>query len=327
MMMDQYKERYKKETEQIHAPAELIARTKAAMREEEARLKREFAARAMEPMIKGVPTASGSAKSSAGDRKYARRFHGWKWAYPLTAAAALLILGSVSVMMRGLKSGDRSMSGAPSFEMAMESESSAMSSGADLDGGMAAAGAAMASEGSVEMTEEAFADEMVSAEADLGAAPASVAETEDMSDSLADTGNAVSDMAASEEEARGILAEKAEPKETQRSESQGKFMDTEKSIAKNAAEASLENGAQSNGAAADAGSITIEKVVKKPDFCGYADTETRVYEGEIFQITEKDNGWAAYVETKDGDKYVIRGEAENMEMFLELGYRKLVEEE
>ena len=44
MIMDQYKEQYRKETEQIHAPAELIARTKAAMREEEARIRREFRA-------------------------------------------------------------------------------------------------------------------------------------------------------------------------------------------------------------------------------------------------------------------------------------------
>ena len=29
MMIDQYKEQYNRETEQIHAPAELIARTKA----------------------------------------------------------------------------------------------------------------------------------------------------------------------------------------------------------------------------------------------------------------------------------------------------------
>ena len=97
------------------------------MREEEARIHRELALQDTGAGRKGVS---------------ARGFSIRKWAYPLTAAAALLILVSVSAMMRGLKSGDMSMSGAPASDTAMESESSAMS-GADLDGGMAAAGAAM----------------------------------------------------------------------------------------------------------------------------------------------------------------------------------------
>ncbi len=34
----------------------------------------------------------------------------------------------------------------------------------------------------------------------------------------------------------------------------------------------------------------------------------------------------AYAETGDGGKYVIRGEAEDLETFLEMGYQKLLEQ-
>lgn len=275
MTMDQYKEQYNNETEQIYAPAELIARTKAAMREEEMRIRQKSA--------KGINVR--------------------KWAYPLTVAAALLILMSVSMMMKGLKLGDMSMSGAPANDMAMESATTDMSDGGDLDGGMAA-GAAMDSEGAVEIAEEAFTDEMAEAEAAPAETPAAVAEAEDM---FAPAAEAPSD--------------KSESKEAARDESQRKLDNAEES--RTAAPA--DNGAQSGGAAVE--DITIEKVVNEPDFCRRPDTKAHTFEGEVFQVTEEGDGWAAYVETKDGNKYVIRGEAEDLETFLEMGYRKLAEQE
>lgn len=275
MTMDQYKEQYNNETEQIYAPAELIARTKAAMREEEMRIRQKSA--------KGINVR--------------------KWAYPLTAAAALLILMSVSMMMKGLKLGDMSMSGAPANDMAMESATTDMFDGGDLDGGMAA-GAAMDSEGAVEIAEEAFTDEMAEAEAAPAETPAAVAEAEDM---FAPAAEAPSD--------------KSESKEAARDESQRKLDNAEES--RTAAPA--DNGAQSGGAAVE--DITIEKVVNEPDFCRRPDTKAHTFEGEVFQVTEEGDGWAAYVETKDGNKYVIRGEAEDLETFLEMGYRKLAEQE
>ncbi len=39
--MEQYREQYREETAQVHAPTELIERTKAAMRAEEERIMRE----------------------------------------------------------------------------------------------------------------------------------------------------------------------------------------------------------------------------------------------------------------------------------------------
>ena len=295
MIMDQYKEQYRKETEQIHAPAELIARTKAAMREEEARIRREFALQGAGTESRGISAVAGPAMVLAGGRNYGKGFNVRKWAYPLTAAAALFILVSVSLMMRGLKSGD----------MAMDMGASETSGGADLDGGMMEAGAAMDFEGTAEMA----------------AAPA--AEMEDMSESASAVENAASETAEFSESVQETAVEKAELEEARKNEGQRKFSDTEKNMAEDTVPA--ESGAQSGGVA-ETESITIERVVKKPDFCGRPDTGKHVFEGQTFQVAEEGSGWMAYAETGDGGKYVIRGEAEDLETFLEMGYQKLLEQ-
>ena len=295
MIMDQYKEQYRKETEQIHAPAELIARTKAARREEEARIRREFALQGAGTESRGISAVAGPAMVLAGGRNYGKGFNVRKWAYPLTAAAALFILVSVSLMMRGLKSGD----------MAMDMGASETSGGADLDGGMMAAGAAMDFEGTAEMA----------------AAPA--AEMEDMSESASAVENAASETAEFSESVQETAVEKAELEEARKNEGQRKFSDTEKNMAEDTVPA--ESGAQSGGVA-ETESITIERVVKKPDFCGRPDTGKHVFEGQTFQVAEEGSGWMAYAETGDGGKYVIRGEAEDLETFLEMGYQKLLEQ-
>lgn len=311
MIMDQYKEQYRKETEQIHAPAELIARTKAAMREEEARIRREFALQGAGTESRGISAVAGPAMVLAGGRNYGKGFNVRKWAYPLTAAAALFILVSVSLMMRGLKSGD----------MAMDMGASETSGGADLDGGMMAAGAAMDFEGTAETAEDASADEMILAEAEMAAAPA--AEMEDMSESASAVENAASETAEFSESVQETAVEKAELEEARKNEGQRKFSDTEKNMAEDTVPA--ESGAQSGGVA-ETESITIERVVKKPDFCGRPDTGKHVFEGQTFQVAEEGSGWMAYAETGDGGKYVIRGEAEDLETFLEMGYQKLLEQ-
>lgn len=307
MTMDQYKEQYRKETEQIHAPAELIARTKAAMREEEARIRREFALQGAGTESRGMSAAASSAMVPVNDRSHAKGFNVRKWAYPLTAAAALLILVSVSLMMRGLKSGD----------MAMDMGASETSGGADLDGGMMAAGAAMDFEGAAETAEDAPADEMILAEAEMAAAPA--AEMEDMSESASAVENAASDTAGFSESVQETAVEKAESEEARKNEGQRKFSNTEKNMAEDAVPAE-------SGDMAETESITIEKVVKKPDFCGRPDTGNHVFEGQTFQVAEEGSGWVAYAETGDGGKYVIRGKAEDLETFLEMGYQKLLEQ-
>lgn len=293
-MMDQYKERYKQETEQIHAPVELIVRTKAAMREEEARIRRDLAVQTAGSETGRIQAVSGQTAHSAGGTKYAGHFNVRKWAYPLSAAAAFLILVSVSLMMRGMKSGDMAMSVEPSAGMGMESAE--MSGGEDLDGGIMTAGAVTDFEGTAEA---APMDEMIVAEEDT------VVENE------------ISDMAEVSEGTEEAVVEKEESEEAYRDEGQRKFSDTEKNMAQDAACA--ESGAQT-------GDITIEKVGNRPDFCGHPDTKTHVFEGQTFQVAEEENGWAAYAETGGGSKYVIRGEAEDLETFLEMGYQMLLEQ-
>lgn len=300
--MNPYKEQYHKETEQIHAPAELIARTKAAMREEEARIRREFAVQAAEPKMAETLVMPGERSRGMNARK---------WAYPLTAAAALLILVSVSMMTRGLKSGEMA-SGSPAYEeAAVETETAEMSGGEGWDGGMTEAGAAM------ESAEEA--DEMMSVEADMEAS-IYADEAGDMSEPAAES--AASDTTVFSKGSGGVPVEKSEAVE--KNEQQRKLNDARESLADDAA-SPAENEVQSGITEAETENITIEKVIRRPDFCGQPDTETCVFEGETFQIAKEENGWAAYVETKDKDKYVIRGEAEDLEKFLEAGYRKLQE--
>lgn len=303
-MTDLYREQYKKETEQIHAPAALIARTKAAVREEEARILRESAAQAAEPEIKGLTKASRPMTAPGGSRSDVKGFSARKWAYPLTAAAALFILVSVSMTMRGLKSENRSAESTVYEESAVDMEADGMSGGADTDGGVAAGGITAEVDEPTEAAAEPFADEEASAEADLAAACASAGESEEMLESTAVT---------------DALAE--ESTEAERSVQEEKESVKEMDVAREEA-ASAEDNAQTSGAVAE--KITLEKVTDKPDFCENPDIETHVLEGETFQVVKIDNRWAAYVEIKDGGKYVLRGEAEDVETFLEAGYQKLL---
>lgn len=295
MMMDQYKEQYNRETEQIHAPAELIARTKAAMREEEKRISQMSAAQMTKAESKGICEDFGMPSASAGDRKDTKHSGIQKWAYPLTAVAALFILMSVSMMMKGINSRDMSMSEAP-MEVAMEASEPPV--GEDLDGGIAEAGVVMEPEKAVETTERAYADEAMSAEADMAVSPAAEAETESMPGA-------------------GAVTEDGEQHR--------KYSNREESLAAEAAGAPAEDVTQGS-TAADATNITIEKVAEKPDFCRRSDVAAHIFEGETFHVAKEEAGWAGYIETKNGEKYVIRGEAQDLEAFLEAGYRKLLEQ-
>lgn len=265
-MIDQYKEQYKKETEQIHAPADLVARTKAAVREEEARVQRERAAQG---------AASGMQEISAVQKKRGLDATARKWAYPLTAAAAILVLVSVSMMMRGLEK-----SGA---------DSASYESGAD-------SGAAES------VAEEAFEEAVP--EAAFVSEEAPEEKTDVTSDQEAATAGGAE--SAADETERGATSEESisELEETEDAMSP----EQEKKFADSAAE-----------------SVTIKRVRNKPAFVNRADTELQTYEDMVFQVVQDGDGWIAYVESDDGGGYVIRGEAETMESFLEAGYQRISE--
>ncbi len=75
--------------------------------------------------------------------------------------------------------------------------------------------------------------------------------------------------------------------------------------------------------AADKDGIIMEKVEKKPAFCDLPDTKTYVYEDETFIVRKEKAEWVAYVETENGAGYLLRGEMEDVEEFLEAGYEEI----
>lgn len=292
-MMDQYKEQYKKETEQIHAPADLIARTKAAMREEEARIQKEREVRTVKSGMQEIPAAQ---------KKHSLGMTARKWAYPLTAVAAILVLVSVSMMMRGL---GKTASDGASYESAAATDSGGAESAAEEGFEEAVPEAAFVLEEAPEEAPETAAG---------GVAPAVAA----------------ADEAASDEEA-AVAAEN----EASTTSGVAELEDETKRAADDAGAAS-ESGTIENAMsqkqedkladeAADMESVTITKVLKKPAFVNRADIELQTYEDTVFQIAEDGDGWIAYVESESGGGYVLRGEAETLEAFLEAGYRRLSE--
>lgn len=288
-MTDQYKDQYKKETEQIHAPADLIARTKAAVREEEARIQTERAAQT-------AGLAGQAAKRATQQQAYTmQKEHSWgaaarKWAYPLSAVAAIIVLVSVSMMMRGL---DKSN---------LDSEAPYESAAAADCGGeeFAAAGA----EEEAAFDKEAFEEVFPEAEAAAAEAPAADEEPEDL----------LSEM------------ERADTTAGVATESEGGYEDGAASdFAAEAPASIVKDMEETKRAASVKADITVEKVWKKPAFVSREDVETRTYQNKVFQIVKEENGWAAYVESENGGGYVVRGEAEDLEAFLEDGYKRLEE--
>lgn len=107
------KDQYRKETSQIHAPADLIQKTKQAMQQEEQRLKES------EKRICGPDSTVDIQNGITVDRS--KRTHNFprgifRWTLPLAAAASILILLSVSTVMRSSKSDS------PASDMMAESE-------------------------------------------------------------------------------------------------------------------------------------------------------------------------------------------------------------
>lgn len=294
-MMDQYKEQYKKETEQIHAPADLIARTKAAVRQEEARIQREQAER---------PAAQ---EASAAPQKSSRGTAARRWAYPLSAAAAIIVLASVSLMMRGL---GKSASESSAYEMA---------AGADSGGEESAVESAFD-----EAAAEEFAAEKEGTAADRETGTAGVAELTDDKETAGAVAEA-EDMVTEMETASADAAEAAEPAEETKRAAASDGLSAGEGEIENVMSQKQEAKEMLADTAAPTPEITVEKVWKKPAFVNRKDIESRTYEGMVFQIVEEKDGWAAFVESENGGGYVIRGEAESVETFLEEGYRRLEE--
>lgn len=292
-MTEQYMDQYKKETAQVHAPTELIEKTKAAVRREEKRVLRERAAH--------------------------------KWAYPLTAAAALLILFSVSATMKGLKKSGSGMDGTAYEESAqtdagaaegaaLESDAGAGASAELMDEGASADFAAEAEEAAeTEMAME-FADETVAEMDTAGVENAESAEDGALSP-VNDTQRPLAETKKAQSTSRD-MAQDTEDMEATKGSLEDK-MEREEAAAEDLA------GTDSLKESAATENIIIEETAKRPAFCGLPDTEAHVFRGKTFLVRKEKEGWEAYVEAGGGTGYVLRGEAENLDAFLEAGYEKL----
>jgi len=288
-MMEQYREQYREEMLQIHAPLDLIEKTRAAMREEENRLSRERAASVR------------------------------RWGYPLTAAAALFILVSVSLTMRNMKGSSSEMDGAVYEESAEAGFAEDMAMESAVEESMAEKSA-----GAQDMAEEPAAGQEADMEASTGqdvAAEASAGEEEMFTESAAgavEPVNSVETPALNETECS--------------MEDVGQSMAAD-DVAGNIEDARAEKESMEQKQEATAGSfadsaadgIVIEKVEKKPAFCDLTDTKAHTYKGKTFLVRKEKDVWEAYVETENGIGYVLRGEAEGLEEFLEAGYEKLAD--
>ena len=95
MMKDQYNmDQYIKETSQIHAPADLIRRTKEAVREEEQRVQKETAVQTEQNVMAYAPKNVSAGTDNIHGKVY-------KWALPVAAAAVCVLLLNIFAMRLG----------------------------------------------------------------------------------------------------------------------------------------------------------------------------------------------------------------------------------
>lgn len=320
MMTEQYKDsyqnKYREEIAQVHAPQSLIERTKAAMREEEKRLAQTAAPSSAAAASLEMTCANGSRQS--------RKFSVRSLAYPLTAAAALLILASVSMTMRGLKSTNR----APAADTAYSggsAESAAIYEVADAGYEDRPVGAPAAAAESPMMEEEALEEE-TAGDMDMMADMAEGAAETDGFSAVQNAGGAES---ADAGQTNGLSREEVNRDTTAPAEDKSAPTDSE-ALRKELAISEKEDAAsEQKSEAADLDSYTIEKVTKQPARFSGSDAKIRRYEGKTFRILEKkeqENTWEAYVEITAGEGYVICGEARSFGDFLAGAWEKLEKE-
>lgn len=298
-MIDQYK----KETSQVHAPADLVRRTKLAMQQEEQRLS--------EPgeRIGRAGTDEGAQKGTTVDAAKKRAVSArriYKWGLPLTAAAAILILISVSTAMREIRFGKSStdMVADNSYSEDMELQSG--------DAGIV--------EEAIEESETAPDDspDRLSGQAADDYAMVESAEASDMAES-----EKAYDMTESTED-----VEKKELMESTES-----AMDAESKENAEAIKESVENmecekreeSATSGASATDIAEIEIIEVDEEPELYNGADSNSYLYKNLLFWADQDENGyWSAYVGVR-GDNYVITSTIEDQEEFLEKAYELVLE--
>lgn len=289
-MMDQYKN----ETAQVHAPTALIEKTKAAVREEEERIRRERVVQIQ---------ASAPQVTYADYAAYQKKRSLRKWTYPLTAAAAVVILLSVSLATRGVWTSRFTKNQETADGAVMKKEVPAAEE-----------------EASAEIMEGTTADDTageMNGAADTGSMMESAAEAP-AADAEMIEGAAADDTAGEMDGAADIdnMAESAA--EAPAADSAGGDMQRDMLQDKDAEKEEIKPFRS-----VESGCVRVEAVEKKPDFYDNPEAEDVVYEGLTFRVIKEEKGWAAYVEAADETAYVISGTSEELDTFLKEGYAEL----
>ncbi len=299
-MMNQYKE----ETSQIHAPADLIQRTKQAVQEEERRIQQKCVQQTAQT-AGGRQTTWDAGRQTAdwrtmekperhddsADRPRRRNYSKvYKWALPAAAAIFIVVLINASTMIIGRK-----------FS-ASQSDTS-MDLAAGMAGGAEESGAYDLAP--VEVTEEA-------AQADTdGGIDKSFADSGFAEDSVAEAEESV---AAADEEALDEMYD------------EGATVEAPAAAAEHDSVDSAEN--KSNISEGGAGELTIQEVEEKPEFCDNKNTRCIDSHGLQFYVArEWGNQWKAYV-CIDETGYVITGSGQGIadrEAFAQKAYELLTE--
>lgn len=315
MMTEQYKNsyqnKYREEIAQVHAPQSLIERTKAAMREEEKRL--------TQTVVQGSAAAASLEMTYANDSRQGRKFSVRSLAYPLTAAAALLILASVSMTMRGLKGTNMAPAADTAYSGSAESPAIYEAAADEAYEERATGAVAEAPMMEEEELEEAAAGDMM----------ADMAEGAAETDGFSAAQNASGAESADAGQTNGLSQEKANADRAAPAEEKSAATDSEALRKELAISEKEEAASEQKSEAADLDSFTIEKVTKRPARFSGSDVKISRYEGKTFHILEKKdqgNTWEAYVEITAGEGYVICGEARNAEDFLAGAWEKLEKE-
>lgn len=326
---DKYKDQYTKETSQIHAPAELIQKTRQAVAEEEKRLQ-------TGSMVHVLPEQQSEGEHSNSRRylfdvRYGKIF---RWALPAAAAVILIFVlnmsgillsrgrqnsqsGSASEMEAAGSSEDGSSMNGSSEAIVEESEGfeEQNADGTETTEDMGAAGSAEesgsaesamsgAEDSAVQRKESAMRDEINSNRNELNNLSRDISQSGQSTDSLEEADNA--DQYDRTSGAPGANVENSLDKEME-----------------------MEDSSSTQ--------LLIEKVKTVPSFRNDTDTKCVVSHGISFYIAEDEDGdrvadkavgenytWKAYAEY-NGGRYIITGPAVDQEEFLEKAAEKLVE--
>lgn len=290
MMKDQYNmDQYIKETSQIHAPIDLIRRTKEAVREEEQRIQREKAGQTGQNVMAYAPKTVSATVNNIYGKVY-------RWALPVAAAVFGVVLLNIFAM-RLVGRGDKSFSGA-----AMD-----MAEGEHLSNDM-----------TMHFAESDMADML-----DDAAESADAGNNGDVWSAGA-AGESAAAAVAEEKVAEAAEAEASDSYEENEYDSQNYVQKSEvtEDYIDEAAADEPESGENEDT------SLSISETEEIPDFMDDKNTQCITAHGLRFYVVREWGGeWSAYVRV-DGAGYVITGDSEEItdrESFVEKAYELLAE--